>query len=75
MQSQTVRRYFLRRYIMIDWEQIEKDLYAMKEYFTACAGNTQPGSEAQQKFAGYVNTLSCLAVEISEMLREEDDGK
>lgn len=60
---------------MIDWEQIEKDLYAMKEYFTTCAANAQQRSEARQKFTGYVNTLTCLAVEIEEMLKEEDDGK
>jgi hypothetical protein len=60
---------------MIDWEQIEKDLYAMKEYFITCAGNAQPGSEARQKFAGWVQTLTCLAVEIEEMLAGKDDGK
>lgn len=60
---------------MIDWEQIKKDLYAMKKYFITCARNAQPGSEAQMKFIGYVNTLICLAVEISEMFKEEDDGK
>ena len=60
---------------MIDWEQIKRDLYAMRDYFTTCAGNAQPGSEARQKYAGYVQTLTCLAVEIEEMLTGEDDGK
>jgi len=60
---------------VIDWEQIEKDLYAMKSYFEGCAANAQLRSEAREKFAGYVQTLTCLAVEIEEMLKGEDDGK
>jgi hypothetical protein len=47
----------------------------MRDYYTGCAGSAQPGSEARQKFAGWVQTLTCLAVEIEEMLTGEDDGK
>ena len=52
---------------MIDWERINKDLYSMREYFASCAGNAQPGSEARERFAGWVKTLTCIAVEIEKI--------
>jgi hypothetical protein len=60
---------------MTDLDKVMRDLYAMRDYFTVCAGNASPGSEAREMFAGYVQTLTCLAIEIEEMLTGEDDGK
>ena len=60
---------------MIDWAKIMRDLSAMREYFTACAGNASPGSEAREMFAGYVQTLTRVMTEIEERIGEEDDGK
>jgi hypothetical protein len=65
-----------RRYIMIDWQRVLKDLDDMHDYFMKCAESAAPGSKARETFTGYMVTLNTLWTKVSnEMLTGEDDGK
>lgn len=60
---------------MVNWEKVMEDLAHIRDYFLGCMGNAAPGSEAKEKFAGYVATIVTVAEIISEQIGEEDDGK
>ena len=51
---------------MVDWDEILKHIAEMRHYFSECAKNADPKSEAHRKFVGYV----CTLVNISELIRE-----
>ena len=59
---------------MIDWEAVQKDIAEMRHYFSECAKNADPKSEAHDKFVGYVCTLVNLAELIREWVQEEQEA-
>ena len=56
---------------MIDWEAVQKDIAAMRHYFSECAKNAALDSDARKQFTGYVCTLVNMAELIREWTEEE----